>query len=227
VKRRDIFVTNSSSSHNMVMRAKGTPTSGANWGLGEFGWELFVLTTKKEKEVYMAVTAYENLTYYKRFPLKEEEAVKEVNRQFEKEIITTGEWVHIDHQSLIALPQRASGHKTIDWEFFWELTSYIVDNDNLVIIGGNDNDTSQDKVNYWSWGKQDKIYALLPVDIDIKTCFSTPLGGPEKWEIVWKGWSGTKERRIVQTLQFPPSEERRKHPILAYRRPKTHLNDRR
>jgi hypothetical protein len=148
--KRHIFVTNSSSSHNVVYDPKGELRTGHYWTDGGFGWEHFVLFRPEDKAVYMAVVLLEHLESGQR--LEEEEAINKVNALLGMDILKVGGSYYIDHQSRITLPRREKDPEGwVCMPFFKELFDYIVLSPTVVILGGNDNQDAPE----WMTGFED------------------------------------------------------------------------
>lgn len=137
------FATNSSSTHSLVFfnpnhRMPQDDSPGC-W----FGWEMFTLSSHKSKLNYLATAIFENLSL---FMCKEyaQLLVPQLDpRLADVEIASDA---YIDHQSLWTLPREREtigyrDHTMLHQEFLRDLCDFILQ-PNLVIFGGNDNDSS-------------------------------------------------------------------------------------
>lgn len=138
------FATNSSSNHSIILN----PALVADWQVPidmDYGWDEFLLRSKQSKADYLAIQLLTNL----RRSLSNEYAALIVSSLFNKKFdLDGGDYSgkqYIDHQSVFSLPYRYRKQywhtqKEIDLQFFQELKDYIVENDDIAIAGGNDND---------------------------------------------------------------------------------------
>ena len=125
------FATNSSSTHSIVVVDKKYKDK--LYG-DYFGWERFVLASKKQKKRYLAATLATNLVRL----IGKDEALK-VTKAYTG--VNLEDPYMIDHQSIICLPTTWD-EKFIDIPFFEALSEYIL-RDDIVIVGGNDNEYSE------------------------------------------------------------------------------------
>lgn len=134
------FATNSSSAHSMIILNKGDtlpPEEGPDYG-NNFGWDNFVLTSKRQKGLYFGAILYHALNGI--LPeratniLMKELVGTSVAAQFEDD----GNSPSIDHQSMYAIPYEFN-KDFIDLEFAEEFNKYLMKRE-VVILGGNDND---------------------------------------------------------------------------------------
>lgn len=135
------FATNSSSSHSVIfMDPEKVKEIQKQDDLSRYsyGWENFTLTSKESKEKYLFATFLNNLD----LPMGDAEYLIKKAKYPEAE----DKGMYVDHQSLICIPiHRAydsygSDYRPIDDKFYTELVDFICNNDNIVILGGNDND---------------------------------------------------------------------------------------
>lgn len=124
------LATNSSSTHSLVF-LKGAKDREAN---GEYGWNHFTLASRKAKKDYLAILLQHALA--RSLP---DNIAKIVMERWVGDLPTKGGY--IDHQSVYELPC-AFGTDVVDEKFFEEFGRYILQ-DELVILGGNDNDDEQ------------------------------------------------------------------------------------
>ncbi len=125
------FATNSSSTHSMIF----LPGQSDYLTEDGFGWQNFISASKKSKELYLACLLRNSI-----------DAPNEIFSSILKDWISKStsknefsfDSMYIDHQSMLTLP-RKYGSKFPDKTFFQELKKFILQN-NLVILGGNDND---------------------------------------------------------------------------------------
>lgn len=135
------FANNSSSTHSMIFKRPEDKFRDFN-SSSYFGWSNFTLSSEKSKREYLAaillshfsrVIGVENaidiVEKWLDISLKDSKYFKENERCY-------GDIV--DHQSNPELPSNWDG-KGVDKKFFYEYKDFIL-RDNLVILGGNDND---------------------------------------------------------------------------------------
>lgn len=136
------FANNSSSSHSIIFLDPKDKDLAREWAIkdsggdcGDFGWNHFVLDTTSKKLHYLARTIFHNL----------EETIGERNATIVAEKLMNSklhEGGYIDHDSIMLIPLKF-GTKDLNEEFIRELTS-IIAKDNVVILGGNDNEPNPD-----------------------------------------------------------------------------------
>lgn len=123
------FATNSSSSHSIVRLRSGKKMSRAinTPNDDKYGWKWFILKTREEKLKYFAVQFKDYIG--KRGPFQE------ITSLFEGVEINKDSYV--DHESSLNLKDVA---KDKHWKaFVIQAVKHIIDNDELFVIGGNDN----------------------------------------------------------------------------------------
>ena len=126
---------NSSSSHSVLL-SNGAVKRVDNEDLGadpktqEYGWSYFVLTTPQEKAAYAIQSAFHQRTDHNIALLQELLGVKYNPNGY------------VDHQSTYELiVPRVSEHDSVNHRKLFQVWKrYVIDNPNLVIVGGNDND---------------------------------------------------------------------------------------
>lgn len=197
MKIKKHFHTNSSSAHAWIREPKQKLLYGESCSGGEFGWQWFLLSRPQDKQKYLAVTLFENARG-SQFKMNEDRASDYVNSFFGEEIIQG--WPYVDHQSLINIPQAAGGARFPNLRFFQDMLDYVLENKDLVIIGGNDND---DPPVDWG-GYVDPVFQELLVEHSETYC--TKLKGKRRWEVIYPvytyldGKDEIKSKR--KTIQF-------------------------
>lgn len=129
------FATNSSSSHSVIELKE----EAGKYGLitdeyTDFGWEFFTASNVEAKQNYISAAICENL---KGVGLSGKKLDNKMIELVGKEIYERSKGAYIDHQSMITLP-RSFDNKELNSEFIQDLLKYI-ENDQVVILGGNDN----------------------------------------------------------------------------------------
>jgi len=125
------FATNSSSTHSILLDPRAERFHEGDKDC--YGWENFMLRTKKEKQRYFASQLYMNLCQ----SLSKEYALMITHSFFGEKLIS--EKSYVDHQSVFTLPSRYDNPKETDLEFAKEFFDYVIKNGHLGIAGGNDN----------------------------------------------------------------------------------------
>jgi len=147
------FATNSSSSHSIIYR---NYRHDSDCNAGEFGWQNFVAVSKEMKELYLFLTIIENLSA--NFCQYEDDgkdaqkrkdymnrAVKVANKLLGSKIeVEANDYggikdCYIDHQSVYDLPVQFNDDTKLDKTFLKDLKDFFMQ-DNLAILGGNDNE---------------------------------------------------------------------------------------
>ena len=127
-----------------------------------YGWEQFTLASEEEKMKYLISQFYKNVyselyrEYRKKYGknvewgtigIKVEPKVKHIMNSIFRLEEDELEIKDIDHQSNFDLPNRKPSNKNLGYnninihmEFAKDLINYIKNNDNYIILGGNDND---------------------------------------------------------------------------------------
>jgi MoaA/NifB/PqqE/SkfB family radical SAM enzyme len=127
---RSGFACNSSSTHSVIFNSdlKDSDTAGS-----EFGWNEFVAASPGAKKMYLAHVLVHNL----RQQIGEELAEFCAKSFFGLDQIEG----YVDHQSMIELPYSREhwNQYVLNLEFFKDLVQYVLQ-DNVAIVGGNDND---------------------------------------------------------------------------------------
>lgn len=122
------FAANSSSTHSLILHQDAQDGDLRGY---RFGWQHFTAASDVAKMTYLAVTVYANLRH----------DLDKSNAKYIAEQLTgvklNGE-EYIDHQSVWVLP-RTREHTGVNLEFFDDFKEYLLQ-DNLCILGGNDND---------------------------------------------------------------------------------------
>jgi len=130
------LATNSSSSHSIIFTEQRVRDSYDN--LEGFGWDFFTLASQQAKESYFQVALYQTLRHTvgkdiarmvaQSFVMEPHHLTESANYLFP----------YIDHQSAPTIPSDWGGHG-IDMEFAQDFYNFLMQ-DNLVVLGGNDND---------------------------------------------------------------------------------------
>ena len=130
------FATNSSSTHSIIY----VPT-GKLAGISEdldytdeyFGWDNFTLTSREAKMEYVVSqlsNAFHNLN------IPEYMQVAYFRDQFGPDVLPRS----VDHQSVWSQPRaQRNGKKSLPEAWVEDLRTFIIDNPNMIILGGNDN----------------------------------------------------------------------------------------
>lgn len=201
------FATNSSSSHSIIY---SNDRSDFDCSDGEFGWQRFVAASKKMKQFYLSLTVFENLLsiYYNKYSKSIENYTSERLRYSKNLIETTHKLLgfksdiyldengyiengYIDHQSVYCLPVMFNDNVCIDNDFLNDFRDFFLQDD-LVILGGNDNDGDED---YFPVGFK------LPIEMDGPKGTAVARKDCEKdfWT-VYNRYNGDKIRfRFVET----------------------------
>lgn len=125
------FATNSSSTHSIIIsndKIKDTCPKDHF-----FGWEHFTLSKTSSKRAYLAAILYSHLA-----PIIGDEMAQDLARSW-CHLSQDDEIGELDHQSVPALPKNWNG-RGFNRQFFKEYKQFLL-NSNVVILGGNDNDT--------------------------------------------------------------------------------------
>lgn len=148
------FATNSSSSHSIVIvppRKKLRDDLGCVDDHGGYGWEHFVLASKEAKRNYFSTQLFLAL----RHEVGDEIAAAAVFSLFHSprfdHNIATNTWgddaPYVDHQSCWGVPLRWNAGTGRYWrengpnmQFVQELYDFVVNRDDVAIVGGNDNE---------------------------------------------------------------------------------------
>jgi hypothetical protein len=135
------FATNSSSSHSIILAPGLTESLKQLDGPMSYGWGNFTLTSRDEKARYMATAMMRH--YRDHTKLGREECIALVRRFYPKALEHISDEdlreSYIDHDSSPSFPQPRISEEGM-WPFWDFLRENIVDNDDVAILGGNDND---------------------------------------------------------------------------------------
>lgn len=130
------FATNSSSSHSLIILPNGAKDREIRGG--EFGWQNFTAGSREAKSLYLAVQLRDGLA----LSVGKEDARELAQLRCGVSLSCADEYgrfdEYIDHESIWSLPRAWAG-RGIDMEFFNELKQFVL-RDDVVILGGNDND---------------------------------------------------------------------------------------
>lgn len=152
---------NSSSTHSIVLlkdRGELYSEPYQDENIFEFGWQQFVAATRQEKEHYFA-TQVLSATRYGHGPelhKKIQEALGLIDRLgWERPDPDSS---YVDHASQLISPVAIpTGESDLQW---WkEIEQYIINNDDTIVLGGNDN-TDED-----IWGMRGKEWELSPLSL--------------------------------------------------------------
>ena len=128
------FANNSSSSHSILLYQYAKPEADQQAKDDQYGWDNFVLVSKFAKAKYIATLLYLDL----KRKIGTDAAGLVIESLMGGNILNKNS--DIDHQSLVTLPVDREGHISI--EFLKDFISQVVDNDRMIIHGGNDNEES-------------------------------------------------------------------------------------
>ena len=120
------FNTNSSSSHSIVIKKDAEKIFARPAGDDYYGWDYFILKSSKEKADYLAA-AVPNMW-------KRARKISDILKRYPEESDKT-----VDHQSYIGIDR--SDKELI--AFLKALFEYIVTNDKVLVLGGNDNSDTE------------------------------------------------------------------------------------
>lgn len=123
------FATNSSSTHSIIFHNNELQDN-IIYENG-FGWEEFICRSKKAKISYFKQSLLSSLPY----EMEDDEKIKITRKVFHD--CSHAEKGIIDHQSLFRCPKYLNGEYATD--FYKVFTDSIIYNDELAIVGGNDN----------------------------------------------------------------------------------------
>lgn len=129
------FATNSSSTHSIIYSGEGVYDEDTEDG--EFGWGDFTVASAGAKAKYLGATLYTNLARQ----VSRDIAISVVKDWLGVELTKNaygGVSEYVDHQSLFTLPLTYD-RKGVNKEFVDDFNAYL-SNNNIAIIGGNDND---------------------------------------------------------------------------------------
>jgi len=129
------FATNSSSTHSLVMIPDDVSVKDKDVS-GRFGWEPFTAISYEAKNRYLSILLREALT--ERVNVETATRIVKALTGVELGCDYWGEYDYIDHQSVYTLPVSRDG-RGLNWEFYEAFSRYLLQ-DNLAILGGNDND---------------------------------------------------------------------------------------
>ena len=201
---RPKFVTNSSSTHSMVIVKNNRYVSGDQWKPGEFGWQQFILSTPEDKEVYMAVMLFGNMLFSQHYEDRDEDAIViQVNRAMGKKVLQREKEAkdrhmpsyYIDHQSKVVLPQTPYAPPGINIKFFRDFKDYVVNNDKLIIVGGNDNGDGQPRLSEKTG--TDTIWKQM-YEEGYDNVYAYHLDRPRWWKVIARDWHDKKHSRIIK-----------------------------
>ena len=127
------FATNSSSTHSMIWVDNAAQyDDGNSHDDFDYGWDNFTLGTQEAKLKYVAATVAVALT-----PNYPGWLVKLINKELSGYAMATD--YAVDHQSSITLPEEPNGSKIINRAFVEDMIEFV-SRDDVLLLGGNDND---------------------------------------------------------------------------------------
>lgn len=126
------FANNSSSSHSIVFLKGGAEDALSDT---EFGWDPFVVASKRNKENYLISTIASDLADRLGTSTAKLILAQLLDRK-PNDIHLEG---YVDHQSQILIPREFKG-QGLDVEFFNELKDAMLQ-DGVIVLGGNDNES--------------------------------------------------------------------------------------
>ena len=153
------FANNSSSTHSIIQMTDSDLPTVDDTGDTDFGWQDFILKDRNSKILYLITMLKSQLADWSNPEYVNEGIksflIKHVASELMGDVYDLSELSvaldenDIDHQSTFNFPLDYSntyftkddvdGYPKVDMEFFFEFVDYIIDNDNIVIFGGNDN----------------------------------------------------------------------------------------
>jgi organic radical activating enzyme len=147
------FNTSSSSQHSAVINVNPKLSFEPP---DYYGWENFILKSTDDKEHYFATMLFCNLGQH----MPDSYARAVVNSLFGEPVLERFDRGGFDHQSVFTLPTTRDSIfwtrvNEINMAFFQEMSHYFVDNPEIAICGGNDN---EERPNY---GEEDLRFNLL------------------------------------------------------------------
>lgn len=180
------FATNSSSTHSIVRIPSGISVSDDDVSCAEFGWQDFVCSSTRSKQMYIASQLRQHFIHQEDTDSVDWDYFKFLIGISEKDF-KTALGGYVDHQSVISFPRTFSGHG-LDIKFFKDFVSWVL-NPDVAIIGGNDNRNDE--------------HPLRKVCSELKQPFFLDYGRDEvvaRWDEKYHYWtlfnrsSGTKVR---------------------------------
>lgn len=133
------FATNSSSTHSIVFlkpKHRGTITD-SEVGGAEFGWNYWTAASTASKRQYVAIQLFDALRHQVNVDVAEA-VVDAWMPGCEKNTEDPGPMGNVDHQSSYVLPSSWDG-RGVNKAFFQEFAAFF-QRDDVVLLGGNDND---------------------------------------------------------------------------------------
>ena len=137
------FATNSSSSHSVIIAGSHEPSLVENTNSEfNFGWERFLCETKEDKKKYFCAQLASTLG--RSFNTRTVEIIVKglFGIELPKGDNDYSKSYGVDHQSMWDAPMTFDGKPNL--EFYEEFSNSIIDNPNLNILGGNDNEEFSD-----------------------------------------------------------------------------------
>lgn len=175
------FAANSSSTHSLIFHRGAVEDCWAGGDTGKFGWQNFTAASTAEKTRYLRLTLLQN---FRERGLPENYSELVLDRWLPG--CPRSDDDYIDHQSLMALPS-SFGTKLPDEQFFMHLKNYFLQED-LVILGGNDNDDEEHPL------AQEREFRLPVVRDNPTSHFVCRFDGPGNYWAIFNQNDGTKVR---------------------------------
>ncbi len=146
IGKRQGFATNSSSTHSIIFCPPDTSNLNIN---NRYGFDPFICASREAKINYFVATVVSNIYSYSDNKDSNEDILYYISEIYrlvrEKVPFSLFEGFpansYVDHQSCFSIPRDVATNR-LSIEFFYELYSEILDNDECAIIGGNDNEES-------------------------------------------------------------------------------------
>lgn len=218
---RNSFANNSSSTHSTLLNLNGRkleeilPSYLSCNDIGQYsgasyGWEEFVLTSKEEKDLYLAAQIWENLSNW-RMGIPAEARIgfiEQVIPELRGKLKADGEY-GIDHQSVWDLPKDCGvmNPQFPSVEFIKDLRKYL-QKPEVVILGGNDNG-GDDEDGITRFGLEESAIGYLPTDLGYSnwTC--------RKDDDVWLLFDSERGQRIRFSFKDDVKNENSEIPELV------------
>jgi len=162
------FANNSSSTHSIIQMSDKELSEVSDTGDTDFGWQEFKLKDRESKAFYL-VTMLKTQLYEWSDPEYVKDGLvtwllKEVMSKYVSDAYNLSSYQMdlqestVDHQSVFNFPmvhedtfftkENNLETKSVDMDFFHDFVDYIIDDDNIVIFGGNDNADSCEADSY-------------------------------------------------------------------------------
>lgn len=126
---------NSSSTHSILILHDGVSVSDMDVDTGEYGWDYWTAASKDAKFQWAMLGFYGQLTS----SIGEIAAKSILKNHFDWEP-NENVFEYVDHQSYPAIPARNNKLDQFSLDYMNKFIENVVEKDNVVIVGGNDND---------------------------------------------------------------------------------------